>query len=148
MKEDRRQHDRREERRRRIRRFADLPPTLFHSDPQSVEVVTGWYIAVLGLWCWIAGWFGAFLPNLANFHGYEWMAAALLCPYGVRHAMGAHSHSLHKRAWRAFAAATVFFYFSVLLVSNQGWRVAGFPALVLAAIVQGWVFLRLRRVIT
>ncbi len=147
MEPDRRLHDRRDERRSRIRRFADLPPTIFHSDPQSVEVVSGYYISVLAFWCWLAGSFGTFLPKLANLHGYEWMVAVLLCPYGIYHSLGAHSHSLKRRSIRAFILSVAFCFLGTVLMLNQSWRVWGVPALFLAAFIQGWVFLRLQRVI-
>ncbi len=130
-----------------FREFIVPPPTLFRSDPQSVEVVTGWYIATLGFWCWLGGWFGTFLPNLSAVQGWEWVVAALVTPYGVHHAMKAHSRNLHRRAMQAFWASGVFFAFALVIWQNQSWRIPGFPALVLGSIVQGWCYLRLKRVI-
>ncbi len=92
-------------------------------------------------------WFGTFLPKLADFHGYEWIVAILFVPYGTYHAIRAHSRNLKRRALRSMGAATGFFYFGVMLYLNQGWQIPGFPALMLGAIVQGWVFLRLGRII-
>lgn len=147
METDRDQWRERPDRRVTIRRMMDLPPTLFRSDPQSVEVVSGWYIAVLSLWCWMGQWFGTFLPKFADFHGYEWVVAVLFVPYGVYHAIKAHSRNLHARSIRAFGAGVGFFYFGVMLAYNRGWEIPGFPALLLGAVVQAWAFLRLRRII-
>lgn len=129
------------------REFFTPPATLFHSDPQAVEAVTGWYIATLSFWCWLAGSFGDFLPKLAALHGWEWAVAAVGIPYGIRHAFRAHSRNLNRRAQQAFIASGLMMAFAVLLLQNQSWRVFGVPALVLGAIVQAWVYLRLRRII-
>lgn len=130
-----------------FREFLAPPPTLFHSDPQSVEVVTGWYIATLSLWCWLAGSFGDFLPNLAGIHGWEWVVALVGVPYGFRHAMRAHSKNLRRRANQAFIASGLMAAFAVVLMQNQTWRAFGVPALLLGSVVQGWAYLRLRRII-
>lgn len=123
------------------------PPTLFRSDPQAVEAVTGWYIATLGFWCWLGGWFGTFLPALEILRGFEWVAAAILTPYGIRHALKAHSRNLRRRAMQAFWASGLMSAFAVVIWHNQSWRIPGFPALLLGSMVQAWVYLRLRKVI-
>ncbi len=121
------------------------PARIFRYDPQAVEVVTGWYITTLGLWCWLGGWFGTFLPGMSCIHGWEWVVAMVACPYGIWHAFKSHTDDLTRRASQSFWAAGVFFGFAMVLWQNQSWRIPGVPALLLGTATQGWVYLRLKR---
>lgn len=133
-----------------FRELITPPPTLFRSDPQSVEVVTGWFIAYTGFLCWSQEWFGYFLsPRLAHLHGYEWIVMVVLITVGTRHALRGHSRNLHKRARQAFWAAGIFTALGIVLLQNHDlhWRVPGAGYAFLTSVVHCWVYLRLKRVI-
>ncbi len=118
------------------------PPTLFRSDPQSVEVVCGWVIAALGAWCWIFGWFGGFLPRLAAFSGWEPVVGAVMIIYGVRHALAAHGRNRKGRARRALLMAWVSTFLGLLIGQQIGWDAPAVPVSFVTALAQGWVYLR------
>ena len=131
-----------------LREYLMPPPTMFRSDPQAVEAVTGWFIAFTGLSCWFQEWFGYFMPN-PTLHGWEWVVALVLVPIGVRHAVKAHSRNLKKRAMQAYWASGIFAGLAVVLFTNHeiGWRVPGGAYALLGSVVNGWCYLRLKRYI-
>ncbi len=119
-----------------------LPDTLFRSDPQSFEVISGWTIAALGIWCWAFGWFGGFLPRLAMLAGWEPIAGAAMIIYGVGHGLAAHGSSRKSRARRALLMAWVSSFMGLLIGQQIGWDAPAVPVALVTGMAQGWVYLR------
>lgn len=120
------------------------PPTLFRSDTTSFEAVSGWCIASLGIWCWIAAWFSTgFFPALSQLAGLEPLAGAMLIAWGVRHAVGAHSHNKRARARRALLLAAFLSFVAALVWQQRGWYMPGIPVAIVTIAAHCWVFLRL-----
>lgn len=117
---------------------------LLQVDSRAVEQATGCFISLFAIWCWLGGWFGGFLSSAAPFHGYEWLVATTIGPYGLWHAYKAHRGTVRGRSIRCLVASGVFTSLGVLIWLNRGWELPGFPAAILASIIQGWCYLRIR----
>lgn len=121
-----------------------LSDSLFRSDSRAVETTTGWYVALLSLWCWAGGWFGGFLPQLVALHGYEALVAAVGIPWGLFHVKAAHGDSSKARRINCQVALFAFSVLAIVIGIERGWDSPGPPAFFLAAFVQGWSYLRIR----
>lgn len=109
-----------------------------------VEALTGIYVACMCAWIWLGSAFTHVFKSLWAYSDYEPFIAAAGVIYGAVQVRVANHGYVEHRAWMALFA--VFFMSAILIqvVSNQGWRVLGVPALGITIALQAYIFMKLR----
>ncbi len=113
-------------------------------DSTAVEACTGLFISVLSFWCWVSDWFGGWLDNMRAYAGYEIYVLLMGVPYGIYHFHYSRVGTRFGRSMRCIFAAWVLVTMAASIWLSKGYSPPGVPALVLAAIIQAWCFLKIK----